>query len=295
MLLLLLFLGAGCSVNADKGNQPNVSEEFQSYWYQGKAEISSYTLEQAQYGEIYKGNAVLIFVSEHFSKSGLHKLNNPEVAGNDAVGVLKLNHTKNFTTGIYPYSLMLSAFTPVNRLKHQHSLKTTTSLQEWCGHSYTQLSLKNGKYEYEQFSYFDGEGEKNYQLDQAILEDEIWNLIRLNPANLPVGKISLIPSSFSVRLRHQELKVENAVAELKQYEQKSKYRIEYPDRVLSIEFQNEFPYIIEGWEETYESGSGENRKMLTTRAKRNTTMLSDYWSKNSNADLHLRDSLELPR
>ncbi|MDP7238046.1 MAG: hypothetical protein QGI34_15090, partial [Candidatus Latescibacteria bacterium] len=40
---------------------------FGDYWYQGKAEITSYTLKQARYGEIHDGHVVLIFVTEDFS------------------------------------------------------------------------------------------------------------------------------------------------------------------------------------------------------------------------------------
>ena len=43
-----------------------LSREFKEYWYAGKAEITSYELEQARYGELRKGNAVLIYVTEPF-------------------------------------------------------------------------------------------------------------------------------------------------------------------------------------------------------------------------------------
>ena len=36
-------------------------EEFNAYWYAGKAEITSYSLQQARYGELRDGHAVLIF------------------------------------------------------------------------------------------------------------------------------------------------------------------------------------------------------------------------------------------
>ena len=40
---------------------------FDKYWYDGKAEISSYKLKQGRYGEIHRGTASLIFVTEPFS------------------------------------------------------------------------------------------------------------------------------------------------------------------------------------------------------------------------------------
>ena len=44
----------------------DLSEEFKNYWYSGEAEITSYELEQARYGEIRQGKAVLVFVTENF-------------------------------------------------------------------------------------------------------------------------------------------------------------------------------------------------------------------------------------
>ena len=43
-----------------------LSEEFKEYWFAGKAEITSYKLEQARYGELRDGSAVLIYVTEPF-------------------------------------------------------------------------------------------------------------------------------------------------------------------------------------------------------------------------------------
>ena len=76
--------------------------DFDAYWYQGKAEITSYRLEQARYGEIHPGHAVLVFVTEDFSRTKQVKLDNPRAAGNDAVKILKLNATKKFNTGSTP-------------------------------------------------------------------------------------------------------------------------------------------------------------------------------------------------
>ncbi|MEM6772762.1 MAG: hypothetical protein AAF597_19445, partial [Bacteroidota bacterium] len=36
------------------------------YWYEGKAEINTYRLEQARYGELHPGQVSMIFVSEDF-------------------------------------------------------------------------------------------------------------------------------------------------------------------------------------------------------------------------------------
>jgi alkaline phosphatase len=45
--------------------------------------------------------------------------------------VLKLNMTREFVTGVYPYNTMLSVFTPVE--VEARSPKLTASVTEWCG------------------------------------------------------------------------------------------------------------------------------------------------------------------
>jgi len=112
-----------------------ISEEFKKYWYAGEAEITSYKLEQARYGEIREGSAVLIYVTEPF-----HNQKQVKADGNnqDNIPVLKLNSTKKYLTGIYPYSIMNSTFYPVN--DDSHAIKVSFSSQEWCGHVYAQLN-----------------------------------------------------------------------------------------------------------------------------------------------------------
>src|SRR5205823_4959911 len=112
-------------------------DQFRKYWQQGKGEITRYKLVQSRYGELHDGDAVLIFVTEPFSRSKQVKLDDWEHAGSDLVEVLKLNFTKKFVTGIYPYSLMLSIFTPVDA---SHTLKTSMTGQEWCGQVFSQLN-----------------------------------------------------------------------------------------------------------------------------------------------------------
>src|SRR5258708_5694935 len=179
--LFMLATLEGCSPPASPQNKDMPAlyetEQFKSYWYSGKAEISSYKLIQSRYGESRKGKAMLIFVTEDFSKRKQVKLDDPESAGKDKVNVLKLNFTKNFVTGIYPYSMMLSVFSPVNRNQQAHSLKVTMSSQEWCGNVFSQMNFVGNKYAFVGHSYFEKEGEENILLQGTWLEDELWNVI----------------------------------------------------------------------------------------------------------------------
>ena len=275
------------------------SQEFNDYWYAGKAELTSYHLTQSRYGELHDGNAVLIFVTEDFSKEKQVKLDNPYENTEDAVKVMKLNFTKNFTTGVYPYSMMSSCFTPVDLEVNLHSLKLTTSSQEWCGHTFLQLNKTKKDFKLSGYSYFESEGDQQKSLKLSVLEDELWNIIRLNPDNLPLGQIKIIPGTFASRLTHYTLKNADATASLSENkspefggEDVMEYTITYeqPDRTLKIYFQSSFPYEINGWEESYRSAGG---KLLTTKAVKNQSMLLDYWAKNKPEDETYRSTLGL--
>jgi hypothetical protein len=97
--------------------------------------------------------------------------------------VLKLNATKNFKTGIYPYSIMQSTFQPV--YTKSQPLKISASIQEWCGHVYTQLNKRSNTFKYTGHSYFEGEADTSLDLPQVFTENEIWTTIRMNPKELP--------------------------------------------------------------------------------------------------------------
>ncbi|WP_299253969.1 septum formation inhibitor Maf [uncultured Aquimarina sp.] len=266
-----------------------LSESFKKYWYAGDAEITSYTLEQARYGEIREGKAVLIYVTEDFLSKEQVK---SDYQNADNIPVLKLNATKKFNTGIYPYSIMQSTFFPV--AGNQHAIKISSSMQEWCGHVYTQLNNRE-KYDVMSHSYFQGEADQNFTLNKDILENELWTKIRIDPDNLPQGDLKIIPSFEYSRLKHKEIKAYSAKATLQKDVTSNVYTINYPElnRSISITFNSSFPYEIEGWTETFKSGFGTNAKELTTKATKLKSIKSAYWGKNSNKDEVLRQELDL--
>lgn len=261
-----------------------LTDEFKKYWYAGKAEITSYTLQQSRYGELRNGAVVFIYVTEPFSadkqvKADTQKANN--------IPVLKLNSTKNYLTGIYPYSIMTSSFYPV--YDNSNALKVTFSAQEWCGQVYAQLNNRE-KFEIGSHSYFEREGDQDFSLDKTLLEDEIWNKIRINPTNLPIGDIQIIPSFEYIRVYHKEMKAQNAVATIETLENNlTSYRIDYPElqRSLTINFTSNFPYSIESWTEQTTNGT------LISSGQKKKRIITPYWEQNSNSDLFLRDSLGL--
>ena len=268
-----------------KAKKTSLSKAFKKYWYAGKAEITSYKLEQARYGEIREGKAVLIFVTEDFLPEIQVKADYPKQSN---IPILKLNATKSFNTGVYPYSIMQSTFYPV--ANNQHALKVSSSMQEWCGHVYAQLNNRS-QFEVMSHSYFEGEADQNFKLNKAILENELWTQLRINPKTLPTGSLNIIPSLEYTRLKHKTIKAYKANATLNG----DTYSIDYPElnRNLMITFNPQFPYEIVNWKETFKSGFGSKSQTLTTKATKLKTIKSPYWQKNQIKDEILRDTLQL--
>lgn len=305
--VLLLLILWGCSEKSSKSKKeegyvsPYDNSSFSAYWDQGKAELNNYDLKQFRYGEVRNGHAVLIFVTEDFSKSKQVKLDNPQDDKDDALHILKMNFTKKFVTGIYPYSMMLSVFTPLNG--YPKPVKITTSSQEWCGHTFTQFNLKDSKYQGNLYSYFEKEGDKQISIEEnAFPEDGIWNLIRTNPDALPQGKIKIIPGTLYQRLSHTSIQPIEVNATLTEATNKydniddstlQRYTLKHIDgsRQLTIDFSKNFPYYILGWEEVYSSGNPGKRD--TTSATLRERIMTDYWRHNGLADSVYRDSLQV--
>jgi hypothetical protein len=289
-VLLLAALAPACSpVHGDDERGESAASSFADYWFAGKAELSRYALEQARYGEIREGDAVLIFVTEDFLPDKQVKSEGGDRAKTGALPVLKLNYTKTFETGLYPYSIMTSVFTPLETGGRPRTLKTSTSVQEWCGHTWLQLNLRGEEYRLTGHSYFESEADEAFSLPARWLEDEIWTRTRLAPASLPTGEVEVIPGGQQSRLRHRRPAVETARASLRDNgDGSSTYTLEYAaaGRTLAIRFESSFPHGILGWEER-------DRGALTTRATRTHVMREAYWRLNRNADAPRRADLGL--
>jgi len=291
------------------------SPEFRAYWFGGKAELNTYRLNQAQYGAARTGEAVLVFVTEDFRTDKKVKSESDE-SRSLAIPVLKTNYIRRFVTGVYDYSLFTSTFTPIDNPKFPNTLKVTTSGQEWCGQSYVQVSYQNNGYTVSGRSYFEQEVAEDYSVDKALLEDELWNRIRLNPTKLPTGDIHLIPGTQAARLRHKRLASLPVTATLDSAQGVTwtrtyvpsrsagavnspgvaigpckAYTLDYKEdgRKLTVIFETAFPHRIAGWEDTYKTKD----KVMTSRAVLQKSLQSDYWNHNTPADSTLRRELGL--
>lgn len=287
----LLFTVACQRVQAETRFPSATKADFGAYWNQGKAEVTSYTLSQARYGELHEGHAVLVFVTEPFSADKQVKLDRP---GPGAVPVLKLNFTRKFNTGVYPYSMMTSVFSPTSG---ERAIKVTSSSQEWCGHTFFQLNQRPKGYAGRLFSYFESEGDQTFEVPVDLIEDELWTRIRIAPERLPQGEVTVLPGATHLRLRHLSARPAKAIASVEDGPDGTRvFRLKYTsiDRELAITFEAAAPYQIQGWTERYVSGWGPSAETLTTTAKVKQRLMSDYWNRHGNADRGLRKQLGLP-
>ena len=241
----------------------------------------------------------MVFVTEEMNPSIQVKADQP---GPENIPVLKLNAVRKFFTGIYPYSILTSVFSPVDMQTYPLPLKISSSTQEWCGHVYTQMNLNDDLYRVRMHSYFESEGDRDFEISDHVPEDAIWTMIRIAPYLLPRGELVMIPGTVHSRLAHRPLGPRKAVATLAPVDEKSnegrdlvRYEIRFPgeQRSLRIFFEQDFPYRIQKWEETGGGKKGKRRKEMTTRAVRTHTIMDAYWRHHNNADRALLKKLGL--
>jgi len=238
---------------------------------------------------------VLIFMTEDFRTDKQVKADTG-ISRDRMVPVLRTNISKKFGVGLSEFSLATSVFTPIDNPVFPNTLKVSTSAQEWDGHSYLQVNYYDNGYQVSGKSFVEKEMAEEYTVGKVMMEDELWNRIRLNPDKLPTGESQLITGTMAARLRHKRLDPLPVILKLDVYEGVmypgkllKAYTIEYPtdDRTLVIIFEIQFPHKIVGWEETYRSKDN----LLTSRAVLTNSSQTDYWNHNAPADSTLRREL----
>lgn len=195
--------------------------EFWRDWGDGRGELSGYELTMPRYGEIRKGTAVAIFVTEPFSDSARVKADPGKHRDSDVFQVLKLNLVRDFPTGIYDYNLMTSVFLavePAGKLQPGMPAKISFSAQEWCGQVYQQVIVRPPLLRHEVHSYFDGEADQTRKEPwkrDAVAEDALFLWARRlgAPFMMPGEErtVPLLPSLAFLRLAHQKLAWRNVV------------------------------------------------------------------------------------
>src|SRR5262245_47933646 len=123
------------------------SSAFWQRWGDGRAELSGYRVTTSRYGEPREGRVVLIYVTEPHDARTWVKDDHGDVPEADRVQVLKLNQMLTFRTGIYPYAVMTSVFSPVDGMfpERFEPVKITFAAQEWCGSVYQKVEFRDGE------------------------------------------------------------------------------------------------------------------------------------------------------
>lgn len=297
LFALIAALLQACSLNQ---NPPpaQLTKAQNDYWLQGKAEVTRFNLTQARYGNLNRGELILIMVTEPFNTAKQVKSESSPGAGDQLI--FKAQTVRKFVTGIYDYTMTTTSFKPV--ADAEKSLKINGTSVEWCGQTFYQLNRKGDDYRVESRSYFEAESDENYALSGAISEDEIWQRIRLNPAALPLGRIRIIPALVSARLRHRRLAAEDAVAGLNDYRGSlvpasglRVFSLTYAgnsaaERHVEFIFESAFPYKIRAQTEEYMDGFEKPKKLKTVAVAANQMMV-DYWRTHNPEHEKLRNEL----
>ncbi|MBW1877252.1 MAG: hypothetical protein JRJ84_02720, partial [Deltaproteobacteria bacterium] len=176
----------------------------------GRAELDAYDLVNPRYGELREGTAVLVYVTETFTRAQRVKTDGGH---QDEYPVIKLNDVRDFPTGIYDYNVMTSTFVPLDgHLPLGLPTKVSLSVQEWCGHVYDQLIVDPGQLQRVRHSYFDGEADGSWVEaipEGAVFGDALPLLVRGLAGTLvepgETRTVPYLPTLLDTRLAHQPL------------------------------------------------------------------------------------------
>lgn len=293
MRITSLLTFAACALTAHAG-------QFEESWYDGNAEISTYQLREMRYGQIRSGVRIMVFVTEPM-RLAAHIKPDQHLPDSLAAKVLKLNDIRKFTTGIYDYSVMTSAFSLAQArpsLPLWSPMKVAFTGQEWCGTVFERSVRDSNSWRGTLYSYFESEGEQEWSLPlagEAMPEENLWIVVReLKGPSIPVGKpqdIAIIPSAWSRRKAHESVSIvrgqllkgpeESLVTGLGKVSA-VKFSWTAGTNVTQVWVEKEWPRRILAWKEP-DSSAGQ---ILASRREQ-------YWSRNGIQDEYLRESLRL--
>lgn len=209
---LLLLCSTACAAPTLAQEPVAFDDAFWKTWGDGRAELATYDLRTPRYGAERRGTAVAIFVTETFDPKERVK---QEQARPDGVPVIKLNLVQDFSTGVYDYNLMLSAFVALRDFEGRPAgalVKESFSAQEWCGHVFDQVNVERDGLRRVSHSYFGGEGDRSETLaarGNGLAEDALFLWARgLAAPRVAAGATVTVPLLRSLevaRLQHVPL------------------------------------------------------------------------------------------
>ena len=274
---------------------------FYDHWGDGRAELSSYRIEQPRYGEQRAAYGVLIFVTEELNRHTRVKVESP-TPDSDRIYVLKLNNVLKFNTGIYDYAVMTSVFSAVEPVRGGAPFelqKLSLSSQEWCGHVFEEVHVDPDEVRGDLNSYFEREGRHQWRFDRpADFESEDHLLIRIRELNgewLRPGEtrsLTMLPSLWTFRQRHEPRALVPATITKGASEEIAvageelaaiRWSWDYGNGPTVTWVEEAAPHRILAWRD---AAGGAAELMRTIRVP--------YWSLNANADESYREQLGIP-
>jgi len=270
---------------------PSASAAFWQAWGDGRAELTGYRLVTSRYGALREGEMVLIYVTEDMDRRTWIKDDRGDAPPEQRVPVLKLNQVLKFRTGIYPYSVMTSAFSRVDGGDGERfsPVKISLSAQEWCGHVFHAIWPDGPRVRSELHSYFASEGDVAEEIAverNTLYEDAL--LIQLRELDGPfAGGVdwsgSLVPSLWGRRKEHVPLRPVAAQIRRSSATRDGvavhRFVLSYPGVTRTFDVEQAPPHRILGWT----GADGETATLLRTARLA-------YWKLNApGGEEHLRE------
>ncbi len=266
---------------------------FWEHWGDGRAELSTYRIRTTRYDASREGELVLIYVTEPHDRRTWIKDDRAEAP--ERTEVLKLNAHLEFLTGIYPYSVMTSVFSPVDDWGGHRfrPVRINLGVQEWCGSYRHQVWPGVGALRSLRLSYFasDGEHLREEEVPEGTLyEDALLIQLRELDGEFADGgdwEGWLIPSLWNVR--RGEAAAEPVRATVRREDSVSgaegpltRFTLEYGDYSRTYDVEAEYPHRIVGWR----TSTGDTATLARTRRL-------PYWELNDPEGRRLRSELGL--
>lgn len=276
----------------------SASSEFWGHWGDGRAELDSYRAVVPRYGEPRQAELVLIYVTEPHDRRRWIKDDGAEPP--DRIEVMKLNSSLKFLTGIYPYSVMTSVFSPVDDwgVERFQPVKVGHSAQEWCGHYLHEVWPGRGVQRSVRLSYFPSDGER---LDRTtvpegtLYEDGLLIQLRELDGSFAGGgswEGWIVPSLWNVRRGVAEAEPVRATIRREPVEssgasgsggvEATRFTLSYGEYERVYEVEAAAPRRILGWT----TSVGDTVRIARTRRLA-------YWSRNDPEGRSLRRELGL--
>jgi hypothetical protein len=274
--------------------------QFKTTWYDGNAEISTYSMKEMRYGELRPGKRVMVFVTEPM-RIATHIKPDTRLPDSAVVNDLKLNDLQQFNTGVYQYNVMTSVYSAVEDhppIAPGMTLKVAFSAQEWCGTVFERLIRTEDHLQGALFSYFESEGEGTYSFlhnDTVETEGNLWILVReLTGPLMPdtyIKNMPVIPSMWERRKSHTPVTLVTCTLQKQPAPDLktdignfpvSRFSWTVNSRETTVLVEKAWPHHILSWH----GSDGSSGTISATKR-------IQYWSRHANKDEYLRRELML--